>query len=573
MSDLFLSYAREDRETAERLARALEGEGWSVWWDRELVAGERFSRVIEEELRSARAVVVVWSRASAASPWVEAEATVGFERGVLVPVRLETCEPPLPFRTLETEDFQAWRGETGSAEIRALADGIRGVLGGRVPAGTPSRVPELLVWSEEARAEVLRLSPDEEGNYWWWLLKQPARADRLRLAVLLAAEAWRRDSTPDAEAALRGGLALLTRPVLDAPCYGLAASAAWSPDGRALALAAGDQGVRVLDSDGWGERWAFTGEGESLAVAFGPDSRVVAAGEDRGTVWLLEAKAGGVLARLELEGRVSTLAFSPDGALLAACGPEGAPRLWDATSGRELARLPGDATCGGGLGFVPGSGTLATAGREGVARLWDADGREVGRLTLDRPLSALAFSPTGEFLALGSDAGPVRLWKLPGGESRALPGVREAGAVAWSPEGLRVAAGGRDGSARVWTAADGRQALTLHHGARIIDLAFSPDGTLLATAGQDGTARVWDLAAGSEVARLTHTDNVNLARFSSDGAFLLTASQDRAARVWHVRFADPLAEACVRLDRNLTLEEWRRYLVPEPYRKTCPGVR
>ncbi len=39
MSDIFISYAREDREIAGRLAGALEAAGWSVWWDSKLRAG------------------------------------------------------------------------------------------------------------------------------------------------------------------------------------------------------------------------------------------------------------------------------------------------------------------------------------------------------------------------------------------------------------------------------------------------------------------------------------------------------------------------------------------------------
>ena len=47
MTHIFISYAREDRETAERLARALAGHGWAVWWDRDIPAGQAFDRVIE----------------------------------------------------------------------------------------------------------------------------------------------------------------------------------------------------------------------------------------------------------------------------------------------------------------------------------------------------------------------------------------------------------------------------------------------------------------------------------------------------------------------------------------------
>ena len=82
MSDVFLSYASEDRERAAQLARALGQQGWSVWWDRKIIAGQAFDQAIERELEAARAVVVLWSAHSIASEWVKNEAAVAAERGV-----------------------------------------------------------------------------------------------------------------------------------------------------------------------------------------------------------------------------------------------------------------------------------------------------------------------------------------------------------------------------------------------------------------------------------------------------------------------------------------------------------
>jgi adenylate cyclase len=80
VADVFISYARIDRPFARRLADALEARGWSVWWDhRSLRGGQHFDRVIEEAIRDARVVVVVWSKASFESGWVRDEATLALE--------------------------------------------------------------------------------------------------------------------------------------------------------------------------------------------------------------------------------------------------------------------------------------------------------------------------------------------------------------------------------------------------------------------------------------------------------------------------------------------------------------
>jgi uncharacterized protein with WD repeat len=106
----------------------------------------------------------------------------------------------------------------------------------------------------------------------------------------------------------------------------------------------------------------------------------------------------------------------------------------------------------------------------------------------------------------------------------------------------------------------------------VLAVAFSPDGRWLATGSWDNTARVWEAASGQEVARMTHEGPVLAVAFSPDGRWLATGSDDNTARVWLVRPEDLIAEACSRLTRNLTREEWRRYLSDEPYRLTCPNL-
>ena len=80
MSDIFISYAREDRAKAKALAELFQQQDWSVWWDRSIPPGRSFDEVIEEALGAAKCVVVLWSKNSASSDWVKGEAAEGLRR-------------------------------------------------------------------------------------------------------------------------------------------------------------------------------------------------------------------------------------------------------------------------------------------------------------------------------------------------------------------------------------------------------------------------------------------------------------------------------------------------------------
>jgi hypothetical protein len=92
VAHVFLSYAREDKETAHRLADAIEAHGWSVWWDSEIPPGETWDEMIERELGAARCAVVMWSKTSVGKTWVRAEAGEALKRRILIPVLIHAVE-------------------------------------------------------------------------------------------------------------------------------------------------------------------------------------------------------------------------------------------------------------------------------------------------------------------------------------------------------------------------------------------------------------------------------------------------------------------------------------------------
>jgi TolB-like protein/tetratricopeptide (TPR) repeat protein len=129
MPDVFLSYSREDQPVARRFAEALEREGFRVWWDQALNAGEAFDRVTEKALEEAKAVVVLWSKHSVDSDWVRAEATQARASRRLVPVMIEPCKRPVMFELTHTADLEGWSGDSADPRWRSLTDGLRRFIG------------------------------------------------------------------------------------------------------------------------------------------------------------------------------------------------------------------------------------------------------------------------------------------------------------------------------------------------------------------------------------------------------------------------------------------------------------
>ena len=129
MSDIFTSYAREDRSSAERLAKALEDQGWSVWWDPKLRAEDYFDDVIEKALNEARCVIVLWSKLSVQSRYVRDESSYALDRDKLVPVAIEEVELPFQFRGIHTPQLIDWDGSEQFPAFVNLVDDVVEKLG------------------------------------------------------------------------------------------------------------------------------------------------------------------------------------------------------------------------------------------------------------------------------------------------------------------------------------------------------------------------------------------------------------------------------------------------------------
>ena len=351
----------------------------------------------------------------------------------------------------------------------------------------------------------------------------------------------------------------------------------FTADGRRLLTRGEDKTTRLWDT-GTGrevlrfaptetnEWFAFSADGKRLVIPRPRRSQ-----DEQAQFELYDTDSGAAIGKpIPIKEFINTVALSPDGTFLAT--GEGTEQRKEENSGADT-----DVK----MGFFG-------------ARLWDAQtGQEVVRLPHDYPVVGIAFSPDGMLIASRTNfnVDPIRLWRIPAGKlgaQLALPSppegrwtqtvaakdfgqyrrmLAEGSGNEFSPDGrLFAASAGRELS--IWRMNDYARVGLLTHKEQIDSFAFSRDGRLLASkAGDEGL--VWDLASGRAIVRLSQVKSF---QFTPDGKRLVAMHEDNTVRVWQLDAGDLIADACSRLENNLSHEAWRTYLGEEPYRPTCPGL-
>jgi len=171
MADVFVSYARADRDRVAPLVAAIVAKGWSVWWDPEITPGQEFDDQIDAEIDAAKAVMVVWTPVSVASRWVRGEAREAADRGILVPVRFDKARLPMDVRAIHTTDLDDWAGDPSSPPAREFLHAL-GAMIARAPTKAVSAAPDVSPDSEKPKAlfticvlPFTNMSGDSEQEY------------------------------------------------------------------------------------------------------------------------------------------------------------------------------------------------------------------------------------------------------------------------------------------------------------------------------------------------------------------------------------------------------------------------
>jgi WD40 repeat protein len=397
-------------------------------------------------------------------------------------------------------------------------------------------------------------------------------------------------------------------------------SVRFSPDGKHLATASADYTARVMEVETGKEIARLPHQGVVNSIAFSPDSELVATGCQDGTTRVVESSAIKEILHLHVDKELLTAtAFSPDQRYVATGDKAGVVKVTEIGTGKKT-----------GSSVYPGAVYLLAFSRNGrylagadnvkadsTVRVTDlVTSRDMWSMRHKETVNAIAMSSDGQLVIIGGEDRRVRLIEAhQGSEVTSFPQQAGISALAVSLDGKQIAIGGDDSSVHI-VDPKGRELLRLppHDKKEQIDImVFSRDGRNLAiTSG--ATMRVIDAAAGRDVLTRAYPKQIYSAVFSADGQFVAVGQGDGMVRVIKAAkdqvvsavphggvvyglafstvngresllvlsgdtvYADLLLpedlrnEACSRLSRNLTIQEWNRYIPEQTPDKTCPNL-
>lgn len=342
---------------------------------------------------------------------------------------------------------------------------------------------------------------------------------------------------------------------------------------------------------------------QPTAVAVSPDGRLLALSPTRNIVRLYDTRTLRPVGPpfrgfRELDepsaGGAEDLAFSPDGTMLAAGGGAGSSVVvWNVITRKLIDRFtppPKPEPHGDGLAFSPDGRTLANGDGGYGAILWNLrTGRGIKLPQGDRRyVLSLAWNRTGTRLVTVDGGDPAgnpshaELWDISRHPAHRLATWNAENAQGWatsvafSPT-VNIVATGASGIISLRDASTGRplQTLPMPNGYNGV-LEFSPHGKNLAVLARDG-AEVWDISSGTEIGTglpgaspqaQTPGGPGNL-RYTPDN-HLVMVSPNGLVTIWNVHPAAWNVAACRIAARQLTRQEWARFVTTQPYARVCP---
>ncbi|QRW09229.1 WD repeat-containing protein [Ceratobasidium sp. AG-Ba] len=338
-----------------------------------------------------------------------------------------------------------------------------------------------------------------------------------------------------------------TRPLHTISTEGTAHCIAYSPSGRQIAVALGENIICLWD--------AHTGKqvgqplqghtGRVNSVAYSHDSAYIVSGSDDDTVRIWDAHTGKQVGQ-PLQGHthsVNSVAYSHDSAYIVSGSWDNTVRIWDAHTGKQVGQpLQGHTISVMSVAYSHDSAYIVSGSSDNTVRIWDAHtGKQVGQPLQGHTgsVKSVAYSHDSAYIVSGSDDNTVRIWDAHTGKQVGQPLQAHTGpvnSVAYSHDSAYIVSGSLDNTVRIWDAHTGKQVgqPLQGHTLSVNSVAYSHDSAYIVSGSSDNTVRIWDAHTGKQVGQPLqgHTLSVYSVAYSHDSAYIVSGSDDNTVRIW-----------------------------------------
>lgn len=320
-----------------------------------------------------------------------------------------------------------------------------------------------------------------------------------------------------------------------------AVSLTWGQDGKTI-VSLGDnmfdrrKEIRFWNIESGAVIRTLTVLGDSARAAWSPDGKKIALLDRDNSIGVWNLESGEMIHRLEgHSGQILSLAWSQDRSTLASSSLDGTLRIWDTNTGQTTFKLAGHSSFVICLAWSPDGKTLASGSYDRTVRLWEPSvGRSLRVLEGHSDnVRSLAWSSDGKRLASGSEDRSIRLWQpMTGQNEEIMEHSQPVSNVAWSSDGETIGSAGQDATIRLWDRKTGALVRVLTDDAPFSWLSWTPDDRMMVSSSEDMAIKLWDPLTGKNI-RVLGSDSgwVYTAALSPNGKVIASVNENTQIRL------------------------------------------
>jgi len=204
-------------------------------------------------------------------------------------------------------------------------------------------------------------------------------------------------------------------------------------------------------------------------------------------------------------------------------------------------------------------------------------GTDTTEFKLPNKINTLQIGNKGKMMAIALESGEIYIYFLDNLKIAAKvlkPSNKSLTALSFSSNDQFLAVADEANDVKVWSFSDNKWiTVNLRHSSRINALSFNPKKTYIASCSYDGTIKIINYLNPNDdpIIIRNQEDWIFDIQFTEDGKKLISCGNDKTIRIWAIDLDYLIAS--IKLNRNMTTEEWNKYIGQDVnYQKTNPNL-